>query len=177
MPYWNIGLTLDDIANCYKSGNRVNSNCFLKFDVAGSLIDVNITDVRLIEGALHVTINSLKNLPANVAKVAVENGHLMVYYNEEENQMAKVDLGQVVGPTGATGPQGPKGDTGATGPRGPKGDTGATGETGPQGPKGDTGATGATGPQGPKGDNGITPTFSITDGHLFADYDNPYVPE
>lgn len=84
--------------------------------------------------------------------------------------MAKIDLGQVVGA---------KGDTGATGPQGPKGDTGATGETGPQGPKGDTGATG---PQGPKGDTGatgaagISPTFTIEDGHLFADYDNPYTP-
>ena len=47
-----------------------------------------------------------------------------------------------------------KGETGATGPQGPKGDTGETGATGPQGPKGDTGetgATGATGPQGPAG--------------------------
>ena len=40
------------------------------------------------------------------------------------------DLGNVKGPTGATGPQGP---TGATGPQGP---TGATGATGPQGPDG-----------------------------------------
>jgi hypothetical protein len=60
--------------------------------------------------------------------------------------------------SGATGPQGPKGDTGATGatgPQGPKGDTGATGATGPQGPKGDTGATGATGPQGSSGLSGL----------------------
>ena len=61
--------------------------------------------------------------------------------------MAKVDLGNVIGPTG------PKGDTGATGP------------------KGDTGATGPTGPAGPQG---ICPTFSIENGHLYADYDNPY---
>lgn len=70
------------------------------------------------------------------------------------------------GPTGAAGPQGPKGDTGATGPtgaQGPKGDTGPTGPIGAQGPKGNTGAqgptgntgvTGATGAQGPKGDTG-----------------------
>lgn len=44
---------------------------------------------------------------------------------------------------------------------------------GPTGPKGDTGATGATGPQGPQG---ICPTFSIENGHLYADYDNPYTP-
>ena len=70
-------------------------------------------------------------------------------------------------PSGAPGPQGPKGDaftyadftpeqlaalkgekgdTGATGPQGLKGDTG------PQGSKGEKGDTGATGPQGEKGD-------------------------
>lgn len=69
--------------------------------------------------------------------------------------MAKVDLGNVVGPKGA------KGDTG---PQGVKGDTG------PQGVKGDTG------PQGPQGSPGISPTFTIENGHLFADYDNPYSP-
>lgn len=65
------------------------------------------------------------------------NGHLFAYYKEDAT-MAKIDLGQVVGA---------KGDTGATGPQGPKGDTGATGETGPQGPKGDTGATGRRAPR------------------------------
>lgn len=71
------------------------------------------------------------------------------------------------GDTGATGPQGPKGDTGdtgATGPQGPKGDTGdtgATGATGPQGPKGDTGATGAAGQDGQDGADGITPSIQI----------------
>ena len=70
--------------------------------------------------------------------------------------MAKIDLGNVVGP---------KGDTGATGAQGPKGDTGA------QGNKGDTGA------KGDKGEPGISPTFTIEDnGHLYADYDNPYTP-
>ena len=41
-----------------------------------------------------------------------------------------IEIGQVVG------------DTGATGPKGDKGDTGATGSQGPSGPKGDTGDTG-----------------------------------
>ena len=65
-----------------------------------------------------------------------------------------------IGPAGATGPQGPKGDTGvtgATGPAGPKGDTGAPGADGLPGPKGDTGDTGAPGADGlpgPKGDTG-----------------------
>lgn len=45
---------------------------------------------------------------------------------------------------------------------GPKGDTGARGETGPKGAPGEPGA------------NGISPTFTIENGHLYADYDNPY---
>lgn len=40
-----------------------------------------------------------------------------------------------------------------------------------KGEKGDTGA------KGDKGDPGISPTFTIeADGHLYADYDNPYTP-
>lgn len=77
----------------------------------------------------------------------------------------EIDLGNVMGPQGPKGDQGPqgiqgpKGDTGAAGPQGPKGDTGAQGPQGIQGPpgeKGATGATGPTGPQGPKGDTGPT---------------------
>ena len=75
----------------------------------------------------------------------VENGRLNAYYKEGD-KMAKVDLGQVVGPQGAKG------------------------DTGPQGVKGDTG------PQGPQGAPGISPTFTIENGHLYADYDNPYSP-
>ena len=64
--------------------------------------------------------------------------------------MAKIDLGNV------------KGEKGATGGRGKKGDTGAKG---------------ATGAKGDKGDPGISPRFTIeSDGHLYADYDNPYTP-
>lgn len=40
------------------------------------------------------------------------------------------------------------------------------------------------GPQGPRGDAGISPTFVLGDGtggtingHLYADYDNPYIPD
>lgn len=86
--------------------------------------------------------------------------------------MAKIDLGQVVG---SRGPQGPKGDTGSRGPQGPQGEKGETGATGARGATGPAGTTptigangnwflgstdtgkpsrGATGPQGPKGDTG-----------------------
>ena len=134
---------------------------------------MNVRSLQLSNGNLSVTINEESD--AKVKKVGVDNGNL--YYEtsdleegdtvvdvsnvfissrghlivaSEEPNMAKVDLGSVVGP------------------QGPKGDTGATGATGPQGPKGDTGNTGPQGPQG------ISPTFSIENGHLYADYDNPY---
>ena len=72
----------------------------------------------------------------------VENGRLNAYYKEGD-KMAKVDLGNVVGPAGV------KGDTGPQGIQGVKGEQGAP---------------------------GISPTFTIENGHLFADYDNPYSP-
>ena len=74
--------------------------------------------------------------------------------------MAKVLIGNIRGPkgdTGAQGPQGEQGPTGATGtqgPQGPKGDTGPQGPQGIQGPKGDTGETGPQGPQGIQGEQG-----------------------
>lgn len=93
-----------------------------------------------------------------------------IYMYDETNGVGQwISQGQLQGPKGDTGPQGPKGDTGDTGAQGPKGETGATGpqgpkgetgEQGPQGLKGDTGDqgpkgdTGDTGPQGPKGDPG-----------------------
>ena len=43
---------------------------------------------------------------------------------------------------------------------------------------GEKGAQGPQGPQGNPGRDGISPTFSIdSDGHLYADYDNPYTPQ
>ena len=58
--------------------------------------------------------------------------------------------GNIAGPAGTPGAQGPTGLTGATGPQGPAGPTGLTGPQGPAGP------TGATGPQGSAGTNGNT---------------------
>lgn len=84
----------------------------------------------------------------------IHNGVLYCYY-KEGNTMAKVDLGNVVGPQGAKGDTGPQGIQGKTGPQGVKGDTG---------------------PSGAQGVPGISPTFTIENGHLFADYDNPYSP-
>lgn len=113
--------------------------------------DTKVRKVGVDNGTLYYIASEVKDdeTVVNVSDVYISsNGHLVL--ESEEQKLAKVDLGQVVGP------------------QGPKGDTGDTGATGPQGPKGDTGATGAQGPRG------ITPTFSIENGHLYADYDNPY---
>lgn len=92
-----------------------------------------------------------------VDHVNIERGHLYAYYTNGGDTLAKVDLGLV------KGEQGPQGPQGLQGPKGPQG---------LQGPKGEQGL------QGPKGEPGITPRFSVeADGHLYADYDNPYVPE
>lgn len=104
-------------------------------------------------------------------------GNLWAYYYNEEGNMAKVNLGRVVGPQGPKGDTGPQGPKGATGPQGPQGVKGDTGETGPRGPQGIKGDTGERGPQGPQGKQGISPTFEIDEnGNLLADYDNPYDP-
>ena len=98
-----------------------------------------------------------------VDHVNIERGHLYAYYTNGGDTLAKVDLGLVKGKQGPQGPQGPKG---------PKG------EQGLQGPKGPKGEQGLQGPKGEQGEPGISPRFSVeADGHLYADYDNPYVPE
>ena len=50
--------------------------------------------------------------------------------------MAWKNVGNLKGPKGDTGPQGPQGEKGATGAQGPQGPKGDTGATGPQGPVG-----------------------------------------
>ena len=69
--------------------------------------------------------------------------------------------GQLQGPKGEQGPQGPQGDPGPQGKQGPQGDPG------PEGPQGPSGADGAPGKQGPAGENGgyYTPTVD-TSGNL-----------
>lgn len=102
----------------------------------------------------------------------IENGNLFVKYRGEDGTMAVKDLGKVVGDPGPQGPQGPAGDVGPQGPAGERG------EQGQQGPAGERGPQGPQGPQGTAGKNGISPTFRIDEqGHLLADYDNPYTGE
>ncbi len=94
----------------------------------------------------------------NDAYIVNDNGDLYVWDGTEWN-----NVGQIVGPQGATGPTGATGFEGPTGPTGPTGAASTvTGPTGPSvtGPTGPTGATGAdsqvTGPTGPEGPTGAT---------------------
>ena len=71
------------------------------------------------------------------------------------------DIGQIVGPQGDPGPQGPRGFTGNVGAQGPQGDTGPAGPQGTQGiqgnvgPQGIQGIQGNVGLQGPQGEQGM----------------------
>ena len=49
----------------------------------------------------------------------------------KDGSLTTADVAGLSAGTGATGPQGPKGETGATGPQGPKGETGPVGSGGP----------------------------------------------
>jgi len=89
------------------------------------------------------------------------NGDLYVW-DSVNNQF--INVGNIQGPAGATGPQGPAGPAGAQGPAGPAGADGATGPQGPagvagaQGPAGPAGVAGAQGPAGPAGPQGAQGT-------------------
>ena len=98
---------------------------------------------------------------AGAGFIAQDSGHLWVW-----DGFAWVDAGNIQGPQGAPGSQGPigpqgepgpQGNAGAMGSQGPagadgiQGPIGPQGEVGPQGPEGPTGATGAQGPAGPEG--------------------------
>lgn len=106
----------------------------------------DINSVQLLNDELIVTINEGNGL--FVTDCYIENGDLICEYKDGDN-MAKINLGRVVGEKGE---QGAKGDPGA---KGEKGDPGEKGE---------------------KGDPGISPTFSIEGTDLYADYDKPYIP-
>lgn len=158
--FFNVALHKDMIAQAYLNNESYNSYCFLIGPPSSTLPHgFKITDVTLKDGDLKIVY---ANKTGYNVEFYIENGNLFVKFTEGGIIMALVDLGNVIGP------------------QGPQGETGATGATGPQGPQGETGATG---PQGPQGVAGISPTFVMgdgtggtTSGHLYADYDHPYVP-
>ena len=135
---------------------------------------VDVNELKLVDGHLIVRYNE-GNMGLYVENCYIEDGNLFVKYKKEDGSMAVKDLGKVVGDPGPQGPQGPAGQDGAQGAQGPAGERGPQGEQGAQGPAGERGEQG---PQGPAGKNGISPTFRIDEnGHLLADYDNPYTGE
>ena len=151
--YFNVSLTMDMIAQAYKNNESYDSDCFIVADIISNNLP---TGFKINEAYLDENENLIVDYDNNTeydVTFFIENGFLYVKFMKGDKGMSLVDLGNVIGPQGATGPQGPQGETGATGA------------------------------QGPKGDDGISPTFVLGDGssgtiagHLYADYDNPYVP-
>ena len=111
-------------------------------------------------------LNLAKHLSPDIVEEAIVQ-YIKLPETVEENRALTISDGVVVavsydnirGPSGQTGPQGPKGDIGLTGPKGDQGPAGPNGDiglTGPEGPQGDQGPKGDIGLTGPKGDIGLT---------------------
>lgn len=136
------------IAQAYRDDESYNSMCFLVGPPSGILPNgFRIHEAWLEDGHLKI---EYENHTSYSVWFFIEDGNLKVKFLQGGAVMALVDLGNVVGPQGATG---------ATGPQGPQGETGA------QGPAGIV-------PTFVLGDG----TGGTTAGHLYADYDNPYNP-
>lgn len=145
--YFNITLPYNSIKSAYSNNESYDSMCFLLGPITSHLpTGFEIIKAELVNGELILNYINNTDLDPNFD---TSTGDLIVTFYKGGEIMAKVNLGSVIGP------QGPQGETGATGPQGP---------------------TGATGPQGPQGPAGISPTFTIENGNLYADYDNPYDP-
>lgn len=108
--------------------------------------------------------------PANVqfdigeGMLYVPTNQIWSYVGTDYTPAGWVNLGDIQGPPGASGPQGPQGALGPVGPQGPDGlqgpigIRGPEGQVGPQGPQGQQGPRGDPGPQGvdgPQGDQGV----------------------
>ena len=116
--------------------------------------------------------------------IVTDNGDLW-FWSTAHNQWE--DIGQIVGPQGATGEQGPQGGQGPvgnTGTQGPQGSIGLEGPQGPTGPQGDQGLIGNTGtqgiqgiegPQGPVGPAGTATTGNWTFDTYTATTDNTII--
>lgn len=174
--YFNVTLPRDMIAQAYQNNESYDSMCFLIGPPSNNLpTGFSIYNAYIDEDG-HLIVEYNNQTPYTVT-FYIENGMLYCRFMEGGIIMSVVDLGNVIGPQGATGATGPQGPTGEIGPQGP------TGATGPQGPTGETGPQGPAGANGTNGTNGISPSFFIGDGtggttagHLYADYDNPYTP-
>lgn len=102
-------------------------------------------------------------------------GHLIArYYQEEGGELAQVDLGLVVPQFTATATTLNAGESATASAVNNEGQVSLSIGI----PRGANGTNGTDGADGAPGKDGISPTFSISsNGHLMADYDNPYVPD
>jgi hypothetical protein len=158
-------VALSQMTSFSTSGSLNNSNYPTRFDgfIVYNTDSLGTAGIGLTEGTLvrgfwyyenkSTALNGGKWKPLNTIGATgngivstIDNGNGTYTFNYSNGSSFTTAV--LVGPQGATGPQGPQGLTGATGPQGLTGETGATG---PAGPQGATGATGATGPQGPTG--------------------------
>lgn len=132
--------------------------------------DEIIDNVYISEGHLYAN-KKVVSSAQKIIDIYIQNRKLYV-----GDGMAKVDLGQVV-PTINVAQGTHINQTGTASVSASS--SGATTTftfdylKGTQGSKGDKGDKGDTGATGPAGADGITPTLSIENGHLMADYDNP----
>ena len=101
------------IAQAYSENESYNSMCFLVGPTSNNLpLGFKIISAYLDNGELKIEYEN--KTPYSVT-FYIENGNLYVRFMEGGQVMALVDLGNVVGPQGATGA------TGATGPAGADG--------------------------------------------------------
>ena len=174
---WN-GTTWVPVAN---SGAKGDTGAAGPAGAAGTAgLSISAATVTLL-GRLQLTLTDNSVVDAgNVSgiKSATINGSGNLILTKQDN--TTVDAGYVIGPTGATGAQGLKGDTGATGPAGAtissavvngsgnliftKSDSSTIDAGSIVGPKGDQGVAGNTGAQGPKGDTGVGIAIATVDG-------------
>lgn len=146
--YFNVTLSRGMIAQAYQDNESYDSHCFLIGPVSSYLPEgFKIFGAVIDNGNLIV---EYENKTSYQALFYIVDGVLFLKLVEGGKTMALVDLGNVIGPQGATGAQGPQGETGAQGPQGPAGIV----------------------PTFVMGDG----TGGTTAGHLYADYDNPYNP-
>jgi hypothetical protein len=117
-------------------------------NIIGSVPDVNVIPPNNPQTTLNAAFPS-----AVTADAVVDQATDEIWVKDGSGVWQ--NIGNIIGPQGATGATGPQGATGLTGATG-IGATGFTGSTGVTGATGFTGATGATGPQGATGVTGAT---------------------
>ena len=146
------------IASGYLTNLRITTNAV--YNSALSTIPVPTQPYPLVTGTqLLLNVTTSGNYLADGAGLQTVGKVGTPKYSYKYPFVANfTDVGQIVGPTGATGPTGAAGATGETGATGAAGATGSAGATGATG----FGATGATGEQGPTGFTGPAGTASGT---------------